>query len=152
MQKRAIVCLSESERTGLTALIGSGTAPARTQTHARILLKADAGPGGPAWPDARIAAAVEVAERTVARVRARWADRGLDDALHRRRPRREYRRKLDGRAEAHLTALACAVTPTGRRVWSLRRLAAKLVEAEVVESVSVETVRAVLKKTTSSRG
>jgi len=76
----------------------------------------------------------------------------LDDALHRRRPRREYRRKLDGRAEAHLTALACAVTPTGRRVWSLRLLAAKLVEAEVVESVSVETVRAVLKKTTSSRG
>jgi Homeodomain-like domain len=152
MPKRAVVRLTAAERTVLTDLIAAGTAPARTQTHARILLKADQGDGGPAWPDTRIAAALEVGERTVARVRARWADHGLEDALRRRPPRRTYRRKLDGRAEAHLVALACATTPAGKRVWSLRMLAAKLVEAELVEAVSTETVRAVLKKTTSSPG
>jgi len=77
---------------------------------------------------------------------------GLKEAIHRQRPRWTYQRKLDGHAEAHLVALACAVTPTGRRLWSLRMLAAKLVEAELVDQVSPETVRTVLKKTASSPG
>jgi hypothetical protein len=136
----------------LNDLIATGTAPARTQTHARILLKADQGPGGPGWTDAAIAEAVEVGERTVARVRARWADHGLEDALHRRPPRREYRRKLDGAAEAHLVALACAARPEGQQRWAIRTLAAKLVETEVVETVGRETVRLALKKMCSSPG
>ena len=152
MEKRAVVRLTDAERAVLTELLVGGAAPARTQTHARILLKADQGPTGPAWTDAAIAAALEVGERTVARVRARWADQGLDDALHRRPPRREYRRKLDGAAEAHLIALACAARPPGKQRWSVRALAAKLVEAEVVERIGRETVRLTLKKTSSSRG
>lgn len=152
MQKRFVVHLTEDERVVLTDLVASGAAPARTQTHARILLKADQGPAGPAWTDAAIAEAVEVGERTVARVRARWVDHGLEDALHRRPPRREYRRKLDGAAEAHLIALACAALPPGKQRWSVRVLAAKLVEAEVVASIGRETVRTTLKKTCSSPG
>ena len=152
MEKRAIVRLTEAERTVLADLVAGGAASARTQAHARILLKADQGPAGPAWTDAAIAAALEVGERTVARVRARWADHGLEDALHRRPPRREYRRKLDGAAEAHLIALACAARPDGQQRWAIRTLAAKMVEAEVVESIGRETVRLTLKKTCSSRG
>lgn len=152
MEKRSVVCLTETDRTMLTDLIAGGAAPARTQTHARILLKADQGPAGPAWTDARIAEAVEVGERTVARVRARWVDHGLDDALHRRRPRRAYRRRLDGAAEAQLVALACAARPAGKQRWSIRVLAAKLVETGVVETIGRETVRLTLKKTSSSRG
>lgn len=152
MKKRAIVRLTEADRTVLTDLIAGGASAARTQTHARILLKADQGPNGPAWTDARIAAALEIGERTVARVRARWADHGLEDALHRRPPRREYRRTLDGAAEAHLIALACATHPGGKQRWSVRALAAKLVETEVVASIGRETVRLTLKKTSSSRG
>lgn len=152
MEKRAVVRLTETERTVLTDLIAGGAAPARTQTHARILLKTDQGPAGPAWTDARIATALEVGERTVGRVRARWADHGFEDALHRRPPRREYRRKLDGAAEAHLIALACAARPAGKQRWAIRTLAAKLVEAEVVESIGRETVRVTLKKISSSPG
>jgi hypothetical protein len=152
VEKRAVVRLTEAERAVLIDLIAAGAAPARTQTHARILLKTDQGPAGPAWTDAAIAAALEVGERTVARVRARWGDHGLEDALHRRPPRREYRRKLDGAAEAHLIALACAARPDGQQRWAIRALAAKLVEAEVVESIGRETVRTTLKKTCSSRG
>ena len=152
MKKRAVVCLTVSERAVLTDLIAAGTTPARTQSHARILLKADQGPAGPSWTDARIAAALEVGARTVARVRVRWVDHGLEDALHRRRPRRVYRRTLDGTAEAHLIALACAARPAGKQRWSVRTLAAKLVEAEVVTSIGRETVRTTLKKTCSSRG
>jgi hypothetical protein len=152
VEKRAVVCLTAPERAVLTDLIAAGTAPARTQTHARILLKSDQGPAGPAWTDAAIAEAVEVGASTVARVRKRWVDHGLEDALHRRRPQREYRRKLDGAAEAHLVALACAALPPGKQRWAVRVLAAKLVEAEVVESIGRETVRTALKKTCSSRG
>jgi hypothetical protein len=152
MPKRAVVRLTEADRSVLTDLIAGGSTAARTQAHARILLKADQGPHGPAWTDARIAEAVEVDERTVARVRVRWANHGLEDALHRRRPRREYQRKLDGAAEAHLIALACAACPPGTQRWSVRALAAKLVETEVVASIGRETVRSTLKKTSSSRG
>jgi hypothetical protein len=152
MPKQFAVRLDDAERAVLTDVIAAGTAPARTQTHARILLKADQGPDGPAWHDARIAEAVEVSVATVERVRRRWAVGGLDDALHRRRPRRVYQRKLDGAAEARLIAVACSAPPAGRQRWSLRLLAAKAVELELVEAVAPNTVRAVLKKTSSSPG
>lgn len=150
--KLHVVRLTPSERTELRALVAAGIAPARTQTHARILLKSDTGAAGPRWTDARIAEAVEVSARTVARIRARFATQGLAAALGRKRPDRMYRRKLDDAQEARLVAVACTEPPSGRARWSLRLLSKRLVELEVVEGISPETVRATLKKTTSSRG
>lgn len=152
MHKRYPVLLTDAEREQLTRLIGAGTAPARQLTHARILLKADQGPGGPGWVDERIADAVEVSQPTVARVRRQYVEQGLPAALNRRAPRREYHRKLDGEQEARLVLLACSPPPTGEARWSLRLLADKLVELEVVDDVSYQTVRRALKKTRSSRG
>lgn len=152
MPKRHVVQMSGPDRSRLSALIAAGTAPARALTHARILLKADQGADGPAWSDARIAEALETSVSTVERVRRRWVTGGLDDALGRRPPRREYRRKLDGAGEAHLLVLACSTPPTGQQRWSLRLLAAKLVELDLVEAIAPNTVRTVLKKTSSSPG
>jgi transposase len=151
--KRYKVTLDAEERRGLSDLIAVGKAAARKLTHARILLKADAADGGPAWPDWRIADALEISAATVERVRQRFVERGLDAALDRKpreRPARE--RKLDGRAEARLIALACSAPPRGRAEWTMQLLADKLVELEVVDSVSDETVRTTLKKTRSSPG
>ena len=131
-------------------LIAAGTAPARKLTHARILLKADQSPLGPGWVDDRIADAVEVSQPTVSRVRKQYAEEGLEAALDRRAPDREYHRKLDGEAEARLIAVACGKPPEGRARWSLRLLADKLVELEIVEEVSYQTVGRILKKTSSS--
>jgi transposase len=116
------------------------------------LLKADAQPQGPGWVDERIAEAVEVSQPTVARVRRQYVEEGLEAALNRRAPRRAYRRKLDGEQEARLLAVACSKPPEGQARWTLRLLADKLVDLEVVEDVSYQTVRRVLKKTSSSRG
>jgi len=152
MRKRHTVVLSEEERARLHTLIGQGAAPARALTHARILLKANQGEAGPSWTDAAIAAALEVNPATVARVRQRYAAAGLDAALDRKPPAREYRRTLDGQQEARLVALACSAAPEGRKRWTLRLLAERLVALEVVEAVSYETVRQALKQTGSSRG
>ena len=152
MQQKHVVRLTESEREELEALIAAGTAPARKLTHARILLKADRGPGGPAWVDTAIAEAVEVSQPTIARVRRQYVEEGLEAALNRRAPRREYRRKLDGEQEAYLIALACGTPPAGHGRWSLRLLAERMVELEHVEAVSYQTVRRVLKTTSSSPG
>jgi hypothetical protein len=152
MRKKYPVHLPAAERESLETLIAAGTAPARRLMHARILLKADQGPDGPGWVDDAIAEAVETSQPTVARVRRQYVEEGLEAALNRRPPRREYRRKLDGAQEAHLVALACSAPPEGQARWSLRLLADKLVELEVVEAVSYRTVRRVLEKTSSSRG
>jgi transposase len=146
------VTLTAEERQQLHDLIRAGKAAAKKLTHARILLKADAAEGGPAWPDERIAEALDVSTDTIGRVRRRFVEEGLEAALVRKkqdRPSRE--RTLDGRAEARLIALACSAPPPGRTAWTLRLLADRLVELEVVETVSHETVRRVLKKTNSSR-
>jgi transposase len=152
MHKRYEVRLTDGERGQLERLIAAGQAPARRLMHARILLKADSGPVGPGWVDTRIAEAMAVSQPTVARVRRQYVEQGLEVALNRRSPRREYRRKLDGEQEAHLIALACGAPPEGYGRWSLRLLADRLVELEQVETVSYQTVRRVLKKTTSSPG
>src|SRR5947209_17672853 len=147
--KKYKVTLTTEERQQLSDLIAAGKAAARKLAHARVLLKADAAPGGPAWTDDRIAEAVEVDPRTVERVRQRFVEQGLEAALVRKpqgRPSRE--RKLDGRAEARLIALACSEPPPGRCRWTLRLLADTLVELEVVDAVSAETVRQGLKKRT----
>ena len=123
--------------------------------YARILLKTDASEGGPAWTDERIADALETSADTVARQRRRFLEEGLEVALMPRKPGRPRRRVLDGRAEAHLVAMACSEAPEGRGSWTLRLLADRMVELGVVEGVSHETVRRTLKKTsfvpTSSR-
>jgi hypothetical protein len=146
--KRYKVTLEAEERQRLLDLIAAGKADARKLIHARILLKADAAEGGPAWPDLQIADALEVSTATVERVRQRFVEQGLDAALDRKRRDRPAREiKLDGRAEARLIALACSPPPGGRAVWTMQLLADKLVELEVVDSISDETVRLALKKT-----
>jgi transposase len=150
--KQHVVRLTAAERAELRARLAAGTTAARTQTHARILLKCDAGTGGPRWTDVQVAEAVDVSARTVARVRARFARDGLAAALGRKPPERVYRRKLDRAQEARLVAIACTEPPTGQARWSLRLLSRRLVELEVVDGISPETVRTMLKKTISSRG
>ncbi len=151
MKKKYPVILSDTEREELKRLIAAGTAPARKLTHARILLKSDQSPEGPGWIDEQVAEAVEVSQPTVSRVRKQYFEEGLEAALNRRPPNREYRRKLDGEQEARLLALACSEPPEGQARWSLRLLADKLVELEIVEEeVSYQTVRRTLKKTPSS--
>lgn len=151
MKKKYPVILTASEREQLKALIAAGTAPARKLTHARILLKADQSPQGPGWVDEKVADAVEVSQPTVCRVRKQYFEEGLEAALNRRPPNREYHRKLDGEQEARLVALACSEPPEGQARWSLRLLADKLVELKIVqEEVSYQTVRRTLKKTNLS--
>jgi hypothetical protein len=152
VRKRHVVVLSEEERARLHTLIGRGVAPARVLTHARILLKANQGEAGPGWTDAAIAAALEVHPTTVARIRVQCVAAGLDAALHRKAPARQYRRTLDGEQETRLVALACSTPPQGYKRWTLRLLADRLVELQVVETISYETVRQALKQTGSSRG
>jgi transposase len=146
--KKYRVTLTDEERQHLQAMIAAGKAAAKTLAHARILLKADQADGGPAWPDHRIAEALEVSVATVERVRQRLVEHGLDAALRRKQQDRPSREPvLDGRAEARLIALACSPPPLGRAVWTMQLLADKLVELEVVDSISDETVRLALKKT-----
>ena len=151
MKKKYPVVLTDAEREHLHRLVAAGTAPARKLTRARLLLKADQGPDGPAWVDEAIAEALETSVATVARVRQRWVDGGLGDALH-RRPTGPRPRRLDGAQEARLVAVACSAPPAGHARWTLRLLAGELVRLEVVAAVSHETVRRTLKKTSASRG
>ena len=147
MRKKYIVQLSPEDRERCTDLVRSGRASARTLMHARVLLKADSGPEGPGWTDAAIAEAMEVSTVTVAKIRQRFVSEGLEATLnHYRGPNREYRHKLDGRQEAQLLALAHSAPPEGHTQWSLRLLAAKMVELEYVDSLSAMTVSRTLKR------
>jgi hypothetical protein len=153
VRKRHVVVLSEAERARLHTMIGRGVAPASALTHARILLKANQGEAGPSWTDAATGAALEVNPATVARVRMRYVAAGLDAAIYRKPPARQYhRRRLDGHQEAHLVALTCSAPPEGHQRWTLRLLADQLVALQVVESVSYETVRQALQQPSASRG
>ena len=143
-----LVTLTADERTQLQALVDVGRVAKTVRRRARALLKADQAVGGPAWPDERVAAFAEVSLSTVHRLRERFVTEGLEAALH--RPSRPQPRKLDGAAEAKLIAVACGPPPAGCVRWTLRLLADRLVELEVVEAVSHECVRRTLKKTCSS--
>ena len=146
--KKYIVRLSGEERKSLRSLVSSGKGPARMFTRARILLKADAGEGGPGWPDEKIAEALDVTVQTIERVRKQLVEDGLESVLSRRTYLQKVsRKKLDGDAEAHLIALACSETPEGYSRWSLRLLADRMVALGYVDSISHEAVRRVLKKT-----
>lgn len=146
------VLLTDDDRATLYRLTASGVAPARTLTHARILLKADEGPDGPAWADTAIAAALDIDRATVGRVRKRFALEGREAALRHRPPRATKSPTLTGADEAHLVALTCSAPPAGRTRWSVRLLAAEFVTVESGTTVSRELVRRTLKKTRSNRG
>jgi transposase len=147
-----VVRLELEERQQLLDLVGKGKRAASVLTRARILLRADAGADGPAWDDAAVAEAVESSESTVHRVRQAFVEESLEEALYRKKPTGRQYRKLDGDQEARLIALACSPAPEGRTCWTLRLLADKLVELQVVEGISPECVRTTLKKTNSSPG
>lgn len=150
MNKKYVVTLSDVERAELQALLAKGKAAARKLTHAQILLKVDR--AGPNWTDEEAAEAFEVHTNTVRAIRERFVNEGLESALNRKRQVRPSReRKLDGAKEARLIAVACGSPPEGRVRWTLRLLANELVQLQVVDTVSYETVRQTLKKTSSSR-
>jgi transposase len=155
MNKTYRVTLTAEERDELETLIHTGKAAARTLTHARILLKADQqDTTGPAWTDVAIAEALEVSRSTVARVRERFVEAGMDVALHRKAAVSTRLPKIDGDVEARLITLTCGDPPEGRTRWTLRLLAERLVQLDAVPftEVSHETIRQVLKKTNSSPG
>jgi transposase len=147
LKDKFVVRLTADQRARLEQMIAAGRHAAAASVHARILLKADTGPGGPGRADAPIAEALECSTGTVARVRKRFAEGGLDAAVHRKKPTGRQYRKLDGAQEARLVALACSEPPEGKARWTLKLLADRLVELEVVDAVSDETVRRTLKKT-----
>ena len=152
MEKRYRVTLTEAERRDLQAMVSKGKAAARKLVRARILLLADQADGGPAKADVEIVDALGCARATVERLRQEFVEEGLDGILHPKPTARTYLRRLDGKAEAHLIAMACGAAPPGRARWTLRLLADRLVALGHVDSVSYETVRQTLKKTTLSRG
>ena len=146
VREKFAVRLTSEERDQLEHTVRVGRSPARVTTRARILLKT-----GEGWSASRVAQALDVSEGTVFRLKRRFAEDGLDGALRDRTQPHPYR-KLDERAESHLIALACSPAPEGHGHWNLRLLADRMVELGVVDSLSHETVRLHLKKTSSSRG
>ena len=150
--KRYRVRLSLEEQRELKGLVSRGRAAAYKQTHARILLLSDESQECGAMNDEEIARALRVGNATVERVRRRCVEEGVEAALGRRQQVNRRQRKLDGRGEAHLMALACSQPPEGRAGWTLQLLADRLVQWEIVDSISTETVRQTLKKTNSSLG
>ena len=147
MPAKRVVCLTAEQRHRCESVVKSGRTHARSILHAHVLLKSDSGPDGPGWTDAAIGDAFGVSTVTVAHIRKVMVEQGLEAALaHYQAPRREYLRKLDGRQEAHLIAIACSDPPEGFARWSLRMLGNRMVELEYVDDISHETVRATLKK------
>jgi transposase len=149
-EAKFVVRLNDAERQSLQGLLAGKRVAADKILRARILLKADV--DGPAWSDPEIAEAFNVGSSTIHRLRQRLVEEGLDAALVRRPSTQQRLKKIDGATEAHLIAIACGSPPEGRAGWTLQLLADKLVELQLVESITGETVRKTLKKTNSSLG
>ena len=149
MNQKYVVELTEEQRQYLEKITSSGTYASRQNKHAHILLKSDEKAG---WSYEQISAAFDVTAVTIAKVRKTLVEHGLEAALQRKKPDREYEHALDGEAEAHLIALACSEPPEGREHWSLRLLQNRFVKLGYIDSVSHETIRRVLKKTRPSHG
>ena len=146
--KKYVVRLDGEEREQLRRLVSKGRASALKLTRAHILLQTDVSKAGPGWTDERIAEGLGVTVRTIEHVRRRFVEEGLERALERKKQcRPSVERKLDGRKEARLIAVCCSKPPDGRKRWTLRLLADRLVELRIVDSISYETVRSTLKKT-----
>jgi len=152
VMKKYKVTLTEDERRDLIKRVSSGKSAARKITHARILLLADENSDQGNNTDQSIAKFTQVSIETVGRVRRRFVEEGLESALNRQVQKKRRSKKLDGKAEAFLIATACSTTPEGRKFWTLSLLADRLVECDIVESISRETVRRVLKKTNLNLG
>ena len=151
-QKRFVVRLTEDERSTLQAALKRTRLAARKRARAQVLLKVDEGEHGPTWPDTRAAEAFDVHLNTVAAIRRRLVERGFDGVLeHKAQAQPSRTRKLDAAGERELLAVAQSRAPAGRARWTLHLLADRLVQLEVVDTISHETVRQALKKTTSSR-
>jgi transposase len=148
MRKKYVVCLSHDERTFLEQVVRKGKAAAWKIQRAQAMLKCDAGAEGPGWPDSRIAECFGVTTRSLESWRKRAVEEGPLSLLE-RKPEDSPRvaPRLRGKEQARLTQLACSRPPKGHARWTLRLLANRLVELEIVESVSYETVRRALKKT-----
>jgi transposase len=144
-EAKYVVRLTEDERQSLQGLVSGKRIAADRALRARILLKADL--DGDAWSDTEIADAFEVGLSTIHRLRQRLVEDGLEAALSRRPMSSKRPTKLDGAQEARLIAIACGPAPEGRARWTLRLLADKLIELEVVDSIGTEAVRQTLKKT-----
>lgn len=146
--EKYIVELTSEERKELNQIVSKGKTAAQKITHARVLLQADESKGGPAWTDKQISNAFGIHINTIHGIRQRFVEEGLKTALERKKQDRpSHRRIVDGKVEAHLIALRCGPPPEGTKQWNLRLLADKLVELEIVPSISHETVRQALKKT-----
>ena len=150
LKDKFVVRLTAEQRSELERLSATGKRSAAAMRRARILLKADAALDG--WADDRIAEALDTSTATVARVRKRFVQQGLEAAVQRKRPTGRQYRKLDGAQEARLAAAACSEPPAGQARWTMALLADRLVELEVVEAIDPATVWRTLKKTSSSRG
>jgi transposase len=148
---KVVVRLNGDQRQTLARLISTGTHPAAQVRRAQILLKADAD-GPESWSDRQIGNTLGCSFMTVRRVRQQFVHEGLDATLHRKRPTGRQYRKLDGKQEAQLVAVACSPAPQGRSRWTMTLLADRLVELNVVDSIDPATVWRTLKKTRSSRG
>lgn len=148
---KVVVRLNAHQRQTLQRFVQTGTRPAALLRRAQILLKADAN-GPEAWTDERIAEAFGTTRMTARRVRQQFVREGLDATLHRKRPTGRQYRKLDGKQEAQLIAVACSQAPEGRSRWSMTLLADRLVELKVVDSIDPATVWRTLKKTTLNPG
>jgi transposase len=149
MNTKYKVVLNEEQRQHLEKITSSGKVPARQMKRAQILLKSDV---QAAWSYEQIMEAFDVSAVTIAAVRKAFAEQGLEVALQRKKPDREYEHRLDGEGEAHLIALACSEPPSGRKRWSLRLLQDRFVKLGHVDEISYETIRRVLKKTNSNPG
>ena len=152
MKQKYFVKLTHAERLQLKELISSGEASAREIRRAYILLKSDSSPDGPGWKYQAICDAYEVSSLTVYNVRKNYTGGGLERAILRKKPERIYERRLDGEGEAQLVTIACSQPPDGYQRWTLRLLQDRIVRLEIVESISHETIRQTLKKTSSSLG
>jgi transposase len=141
------VKLNREQIRQLEDLIKKGEAPARNIMHAHILLKSDKGPWGPRWHDKQIQEAFAVGKTQIKRVRKRFVETGIEEAIKRKKqPDRPQKQKIDGEQEAQIIATMCTERPEGQERWTLRAIAARSVALEIVTSVSHETVRTVLKK------
>jgi len=152
MSKKYIVSLTPEERLVLEHLTKKGFAAAYKINHARILLKADTNTADGSWTDLAISIALDISIPTIERVRRLFVEQGIEAALSRQSPKNKKSHRLDGAGEAHLIAIACSQPPKGQARWTLRLLAQRMVELEIVENISHETERPPLKKTNSNLG
>jgi hypothetical protein len=149
--KKYVVKLSREERERLQALTSSGSHPARQLMRARVLLKADVSKVGDAWSDSRIAAALDIGLATISRIRQQLVEEGVEGVLTpKRSPNSARKRIFDGASEAKLIALACSAPPEGYARWTLQLLESKVVELNIVERASDNTIGRTLKKISSN--